>query len=302
VIDIYESPATGAARLDPAELGILVPVVYASLFRAPVRSEDLRSRVTGVQVTEDEVRRTLGNPRLREFLVEEDGLVWLRSPHRQDLRANFARREASTRDLLRHHEKVLAFMRGLRSVRLAALSGGCAHGVADDGDIDVFAITERDAVWRTLMVSTLVAKARGWRRVLCLNYLVDPTAQALPWRDFYGAFEVISLKPFKGEAAFAEFLAANPWIDSLFPNFLSARLSRQNSANPTPAASPGGRLLENMSRMILRPYLRYRLPEGSGVELSEHSVRLHANDHRPGLRGRFRDALLNIGVEAPSWI
>jgi hypothetical protein len=248
------------------------------------------------------MRRALRGPGLRGLLVEEDGLVWLRSADLRDLKTEFGRREAATRDLLQRHQAVLSFVKRLKGVRLAALSGGCAHGVADDGDIDVFAITEPAALWRTLLFSTLVAKKRGWRRVLCLNYLVDVTAQSLPWRDFYGGFEAISLRPFKGEEGFGDFLRANPWIDSLFPNFLSARCSGQNPPTRTDQASPGGRLLEITARMITRPYLRYRLPEGPGVELSEHAVRLHITDHRPGLRGRLRDALQNLGVEAPSWI
>ena len=197
---------------------------------------------------------------------------------------------------------ILSVVRSLKGVRLAALSGGCAHEAADDGDIDVFVVTEAQALWRTLLLSTLVAKARGWRRILCMNYLVDATAQAMPWRDFYGAFEVISLRPFKGEERFDGLLAANPWIESLFPNFLSSRLHGQNSPNRTHLASPGGRLLETTARMIHRPYLRYRLPKSAGVELSDHVVRLHATDHRTRLRGLFKDALQNIGVEAPSWI
>jgi len=302
VIDWPEAPSLPVSRLDPVELGILLPVVYASIFRAPVASAGLWARMAGVSASEGQMRRALGGPRLREVVVEEDGLLWLRSAPRELQKPEFARREIATRDLLRRNERVLAFVSRLKGVRLAALSGGCAHGAADDEDIDVFAITEQGALWRTLLFSTLVAKARGFRRVLCLNYLIDVTAQALPRRDFYGAFEAISLRPFKGEDAFDDFLRANSWIDSLFPNFLSSRLHGQNSGNPTHAAPRGGRLLEITARMIHRPYLRYRLPESSGVELSEHVIRLHATDHRPRLRKLFQDALQNIGVEAPSWI
>ena len=295
------APAANS-RLDPVELGILLPVVYASIFGSPARSPSLWARMAGASCTEDGMRRALHGPALRELLVEEDGLVWLRSAEPHRLKPSFARREIATRELLSRNHAVLSFLRRLPGVRLAALSGGCAHDAADDGDIDVFVVTEPRALWRTLLCATLVAKARGWRRILCLNYLVDATAQAMPWRDFYGAFELITLKPVKGEEAFDDLLRANPWIEPLFPNFLSSRLHGQNSTHRTHAASPGGRLLEITARMIHRPYLRYRLPDTTGVELSDHVVRLHATDHRTRLRGLFQDALQNIGVEAPSWI
>lgn len=54
--------------------------------------------------------------------------------------------------------------------------------------------------------------------------------------------------------------------------------------------------------MIHRSYLRHRLPAGTGVELSDHVVRLHATDHRPRLRRLFLDALASLNIEAPPWI
>ena len=288
------------SRLDAVELGVLWPVAYAAVFKAPVRSSRLWAQMVGVRASEEEMRRALAGPALRGLLFEEDGLIWLRGIEAR-LRQDFVVRERATRDLLARYHGVLDLMRGLRGVRLAALSGGCAHDAADDGDIDVFAVTRPSALWRTLLEATIRSKARGWRRVLCLNYLVDETALALPWRDFYGAFELTSLKPFKGEEAFEDLLSANSWAEPLFPNFFQSRVHGQNPHNENPAA-PSGHLLEAASRMILRPYLTHRLPRTSGVELSDHVVRLHATDHRGRLRGLFLDALNNIGVEAPPWI
>ncbi len=287
-----------APHLDPVECSILWPVIYASIFGAPVRSSKLWTRMVGVRATEEQMRRALSGPALRGLLAEDDGLICLRG---HDLRGAFVRREVATRNLLDRHRELLAFVTRLPGVRLAALSGGCAHDAADDGDIDVFAVTEPGALWRTLLWSTLVSKARGWRRILCLNYLVDSTAQALPWRDFYGGFELISLKTLKGEEALAELLWANDWAEPMFPNFFQSRLRGQNVRKTIPTPSKG-QLLETAARMIQRPYLRHRLPPSSGIELSDHVVRLHATDHRSRLRGLFQDALRTLGMPAPPWI
>jgi len=299
---ILEQGASGPARaLDPVEKGILWVVAYASIFRAPVRKSRLWERIVGVSASESEMRSALCRPALRSLLVEDDDLVWLRGLPEPDVRGAFLRRQTATRDLLHRHGDILTFLRGLPGLHLAALSGGCAHDAADDGDIDVFAVAAQGALWRTLLLATLVSKARGWRRILCLNYLVDETAQALPGRGFYEAFELISLKPFANEEAFSDLLLANAWAEPLFPNFFRSRLHGQNPANRIPAKS-GGRQLETAARMIQRSYLRHRLPKGPGVELSDHVVRLHATDHRTRLRNLFLDALQNIGMDAPPWI
>lgn len=298
MISEFQDATRVASDLDPVERGILWPVVYASIFGSPVRSSKLWARMVGVRATEDEIRRALSRPTLRALLSEDEGLVCLRG---HDVRGAFIRREVATRNLLERHRELLAFVTRLPGVRLAALSGGCAHDSADDGDIDVFAVTEAGALWRTLLWSTLVAKARGWRRILCLNYLVDTTAQVLPWRDFYAGFELISLKTLKGEEAFDELLGANHWAEPMFPNFFQSRLHGQNPPNRIPTPSKG-RLLETTARMIQRTYLQKRLPPSTGIELSDHVVRLHASDHRFRLRGLFLDALQKLGMPAPPWI
>ncbi len=301
MIDRPRAPIPETSGLDPVERGILWLVVYASLFRAPVRTIELTPRLVGVRAEQVDVLRALRGQALRSLLVEDAGSLCLRSEAATDLIPASAERAAATARLLERHRAVLSFIRGLGGVRFAALSGGCAHGAAEDGDIDVFVVTTRGALWRTLLVSTLVAKARGWRRILCMNYLVDETAQTLPWRDFYGAFELISLKPLTGEQGFDELLSANRWVDPIFPNFLPSRIRGQNPPNQK-LTSPGSPLLEAAARMIQRPYLRYRLPQSTGVELSDHVVRLHTTDHRTRLRAHYRDALQTIGMEAPPWI
>lgn len=285
-------------RLDDIERGILWTVVYASIFHAPIRLSALWSRIAGVAATADEISRALDGSALRAVIDVRDGLVSLRS---QDVRREFGRRSADTSALLQRHGDILAFVRRLPRVRMAALSGGCAHEAADDGDIDIFAVTEAGAAWRTLLFATLVAKKRGWRRILCLNYLVDVRAQELPWRDFYGGFELISLKVLRGEEGFDDLVAANPWVEKMFPNFFRSRVHGQNPCNKNLDVSRG-RVLEATARMIQRSYLRYRLPNTPGVELSNRVIRLHTSDHRERLRGLFKDALRNIGMEAPSWI
>ena len=173
----------GPAALNALDRGIALPVIYASIFGAPVRRADLRSRVVGVRVTEDEIDHALRAAALREFLETREGDVWFKPGSTPDVVRKFTERRAATARLLARHEAMLDFVRGLPRTRFVALSGGCAHETADDEDIDVFAVAEKGALWSTLLRATAVSKIKGWRRVLCLNYLVDETALELPWQD-----------------------------------------------------------------------------------------------------------------------
>ena len=292
--------ASPERELNSLERGILWPLVYASLFEAPIARSELRSRLAGVRATDDDLSRGLHSPVLHALVTEEDGFVWLRESLTAERRTAFLRRREETEVFLRSHAAVLDFVGTLPGLRFAALSGGCAHGTADDRDVDVFAIACRGRLFRTLLRAMVGSKLRGWRRVLCLNYIVDEQALALPWKDFYGAYELTSLKPFKGSPWMSTLVAANPWVETIFPNFHFSTDDGQNPLNQDIGGS--GRALEFLARMIQRTYLHYRLPQGSGVELSEHVVRLHTRDHRDRLRASFAAALHKTGLEAPPWI
>ena len=157
-------PAPGGLRLDEVEKGILWPVVYASIFGAPVDLSSLPARLVGVAASEEAMRGALSGAPLRSLVVESGQSVWLRSLFSAEAERRHDERKRRAGDLLRRHEAVLEFVGGLPGVRLAALSGGCAHGAVDDDDIDVFIVAEARMLWRTLLWTTLVAKARGWRR------------------------------------------------------------------------------------------------------------------------------------------
>ena len=59
-------------------------------------------------------------------------------------------------------------------VRMVALSGSLAHLNADgEADLDLFVITAPGRVWSVTLTTLLRARLLGWRRRLCLNYVVS---------------------------------------------------------------------------------------------------------------------------------
>lgn len=288
--------ATEERRLDQA---ILRTVAYAGLFQCPLELGTLHRLLREVPASLSAVARRVRALDGRLELV--DGWVVPRG-HRDWLELHQLRRRHTER-LLDAHAPLLRLLGRLPFVRLVALSGACAHDNATDGDVDVFLVTARDRVWLVAAGLFAAAKALGVRRTLCLNYLLDEGALALPERDAFTAAEIAGLRPLAGAAAYRRFVAANPWLREHVPNFCTDPV-------PVPAALPAaGRpaverwleplapLAESLARRLLGAWLARRIGSAPGVRLSRHRLKLHPVDHGP--RVELARATAWRALEAP---
>jgi hypothetical protein len=290
------------ASAEEVDRAILRTVVYAALFRYPLTLAQLHRSLMDVAVDLAALRQRLEGPFLRERIRVSRGFVHLAGCEEWvDLRAE---RERHTERLLARHRPMLRLLCRFPFVRLVALSGGCAHDNATDGDVDVFLVVKTGRAWAVVLTMMVLSKLAGVRRTLCLNYIVDEAALVLPEEDLFTAAEVVGMKPLAGRDAYRRFVAANAWVAQCYPNFFAGHaaataelpetrfprfLERLLELGPAP-------LVEAVSRRLLGAYLRRKANGHPGVVLSPHRLKLHLLDHRPGLTAAF-DAAVNGAEE-----
>jgi hypothetical protein len=281
------------------ERAVLRTVLYASLFEAPLALDRLHRHLQDVPLSPDALKGVLLGPFLRQRLEVQDGHVFPRG-RAAWLRAAAYHRER-TRGLLRSHRRVLGAVASFPWVRLAALSGACAHDNARDSDVDVFLVVRRGRAWTVCLALMLVSKLLGRRRTLCLNYIVDDEALELPERDLFTASELVAIRPLAGPEAYVGFLQANRWAAARYPNFFAGG---PLAPEGLPAAGGprwrerlldlcGAGLAERAARAVLSGYLRlrWRGRDLRGVVLGPHRIKLHTLDHGPRLRTAFEGKL-----------
>jgi hypothetical protein len=208
-------------------------------------------------------------------------------------------RRVHTARLLETHAAALRWLAGLPFVRLVALSGACAHQNATDPDVDVFLITQPDRAWAVTLEITLWSHLQGLRKSLCVNYVIDEQALALPERDLFTAAEVVGLQPLAGRTTYQRFVAANAWVAERFPNFFAGHRAEWDGIGEAGAPRWVERLLdlapapvvEWVSRVWLGRRLRAKGAGSPGVSLSPHRLKLHTLDHAPRLRAAFAEAV-----------
>lgn len=290
----------GHAMTATAE-AILRTVTYASLFQAPLTLDRLHRNLMGASLSHAEIEEALGDPWLRRRIEVVRGLVIPRG--RRDWIAQRAERRAHSRRLLARHRRVLGLLGRLPFVRMVAISGACAHENATDDDVDVFLVAREGRAWGVCLVLTALSRLLRVRRTLCLNYIVDEAALALPEQDVFTAAEVVGLRPLAGRETYRRLVDVNAWASRLFPNFRARHLEESESLPP--AGSRGWErvldlglapLLERFARGVLGAHLSRKGRGCAGVVLGPHRLKLHTRDHRPSLISSFEAAL-----RAPEW-
>jgi hypothetical protein len=285
------------------ELAVLQSVTYAALFDYPLTLPQLCESLVGERADGPTIARWLATgPLLQATIQRQNGLYF--PAGRSDLPATRRRREALSRYLLEHDRKVLQFLAAMPFVRLVAVSGSLAHLNAEgESDLDLFVITRPGRVWLVTLVALIVSRMLGWRRRLCLNYIVSEANLAIEPDDLFSANQIIHLRPVIGQEVYRRFLEANAFVRRYYPNFMPRemnaspwRLRRWRGINAIEAVLNIGvaPVAERISRALYSWYLRRqssRWQSRDQVRLDPECLKLHTSSHRGTTMARFNAAL-----------
>jgi hypothetical protein len=285
-------------------------VVYASLFDYPLTLSQLREGLIGQVADEPTLLQWYDNSEyLRATIEYVDGHFFPRG--RRDLLKTRVHREVTSRDLLRRLEAPLAMVTRMPFVRMVALSGSLAHLNADeDADLDLFVVTSPKRVWTVTFVAVALARVFGWRKRLCLNYVVSERALWIDPADLFSANQIVHLQLVKGEATYRRFLAANRFVERFYPNFQPRQIRVHGSGA---ASRPWETMIETVLDWALAPILEpicrfvYRSHLGrrahtwtsrDQVRLEPECLKLHTTSHRGDVIARFERALDEVETYA----
>ena len=284
------------------ERAFLQSVVYSALFEYPLTVAQLHETLIGEEVDESLLLRWYAaSPFLQANIDYEAGFFFPRG-HR-GLVEHRQQRETTSRRLLRTLSRPLKLLTRLPFVRMVALSGSLAHLNGDEhADLDVFVVTSRHRVWTYTVTALALARIFGWRRRLCLNYVVSERALWVAPADLFSANQIVHLQPVMGERTYRRFLEANRFVERFYPNFKPRTIPVDIHCSPAIGARPLEMLLdwtiapvlEPLCRFIYRTHLRNRAHTWRSrdqVRLEPECLKLHTSSHRHEVMERFERAL-----------
>jgi len=289
------------------ELAVLRSVIYASLFDYPLTVHQLHQSLIGVRAECSDIVSWWRSSDFLQTAVEyRDGLFF--PAGRQDLIATRARREALSRDLLERDRRILSMLTRVPFVRMVALSGSLAHLNAEgSADLDLFVITGPHRVWSVTLGVLVLSRLLGWRRHMCLNYVVSERTMKIVPEDLFTANQIIHLRPVFGDAVFQRFVKTNGFVRTHYPNF---ELQVSNSVPVTEFDTSWAKraleiilsagpiqLAEGFARAVYGWHLRRKAATWKSrdeVRLEAECLKLHTSSHRALTLARFERAMVDV--------
>lgn len=290
------------------ELSVLRAVTYAALFDYPLTLRQLRDSLDVVADEETIVRWWRTGPLLQATVDYRDGLFFPRG--RADLALTRARREAFSRQMLERDRRILRLVSRMAFVRMVALSGSLAHLNAEGvADLDLFVITRANRVWSVTLTILIIARLLGWRKRLCLNYVISDRRLAIEPADLFSANQIIHLRPIAGWRTYKKFLDGNRFVSKCYPNFVPQPFDSRASGEAGDSLAqdrPGSGMLERMlsvgiaqaaeraARSLYGWHLRRRSATWKSIDqvrLEPECLKLHTSSHRADTLARFEAAM-----------
>ena len=280
------------------EIAVLRAVVYASLFDYPLRIEQLQGSLGVPASVETIAAWWQASEMLQATVGHHDG--WFFPAGRCDLIETRARREALSRALLDRDRRILATVSNMPFVRMVALSGSLAHLNAEGtADLDLFVVTAPHRVWGVTVAMLVISRVLGWRKRLCLNYVISESAMEIGPQDLFSANQIIHLQPISGEPVFARFVKVNGFVREFYPNFEL----RDDLGSPATGLkrlweavlSLGiAQAAERGSRWLYGWHLRRKASMWRSidqVQLEPECLKLHTSSHRAATLAKFDAAM-----------
>ncbi len=282
------------------ELSVLRPVTYAAVFDYPLTLRQLRESLDVVADEDAILNWWRTSPLLQATVEYRDGFFFPNG--RGDLPVTRVRRETYSRELLERDRRVLSFVSRLPFVRMVALSGSLAHLNAEGAaDLDLFVITSANRVWSVTVTMLAVARLLGWRKRLCMNYVISEQRMAIHPADLFSANQIIHLRPVFGHEVYRRFVQTNTFVADLYPNFQVSLQPSAFSLRPSWRTILEGVLslgiaaaAERVARAVYGWHLKRRSATWQSrdqVRLEPECLKLHTSSHRAATLARYEAAL-----------
>ena len=196
----------------------LKTILYFSIFRYPLKIEEIHGYTNYVNISETEKEL--------ELLVAEKILIKVDEfyVYGSDLDSVIKRLRGN---LLAKKAMVKAYQKSkliakFPYVEAVGISGSLSKEYYDnESDIDFFVITKPNRLWicRTLLMLYKKIFLLNSRKYFCVNYFVSSNQMEIEQKNRFTATELKTLIPMQGKTIFEEFYESNKWVNDYFSKF-----------------------------------------------------------------------------------
>ncbi len=221
----YSGAACVAQRrqLDAAASAVVYTLAYFSIFRHPLRREELQSYLQFCPEPVADLTPTLDGLTRSGLIGEVDGIYFLAG--QEDLVEVRKERTANAQCWRPHVSRAARFVGHLPFVRAVALTGSLSKGTQDSGgDIDFMLVCSPGRLWTaqlfigiTRNLGRFIRGFARWR--YCTNYLLASDYLVVEKQNLFTATEIAFVRPLVNADLCTQFFAENGWITEYYPRW-----------------------------------------------------------------------------------
>lgn len=267
---------------------IINTLIYSDIFDFPLTLSEIHQRLLYFKCTSEQIETLIkGSP----LIGQKAGYYFLGGREKiVDCRLH---RTKISQDKLRKVNAGINLLRFVPWIKMVAVTGSLAVENAQlDADIDLLIVTNKNRLWVSRLLATVLLDVFGLRRKkgdkntsdkICLNMFLDETRLVMTEKDIYSAYEIIQLKPiWWKENTYYDFMEANSWLLKTLPNF-EFPPKREFYASSTLLPFP---FLKSLEKFMYS--LQYRNLSLRGNEfVSAHEIRFHPLNTRLWVLNEF---------------
>jgi predicted nucleotidyltransferase len=227
-------PEAEVRQLDAKASAVIHTLAYFSIFRHPLRQEELAQYLHFCHAPVNDLSATLSNLVEMEMIGHLKGYYFL-AGQQQIVGVRIERNQRAELWIGKIDRSVHA-MHNLPFVEALALTGSLSKGTQDtDGDIDFLVLTRPGRLWTCHFFQMVILKLipETARKLLCGNLILAADNLSIRTKNLFTATEIVTLRPLTNSSLWQNFYRENAWVSHFYPECLPPK-----NAAPDELATP----------------------------------------------------------------
>jgi predicted nucleotidyltransferase len=214
-------PRAGFRQLDAKASAVIHTLAYFSMFRHPLREDELAEYMQFCHAPVIDLPETLSNLIEMELIGRQQGFYFLAGQdHFVDIRMERNNRAESWEKKL---ARAVRLMSHLPFVEALALTGSLSKGTQDeDGDIDFLVLTRPGRSWtfNFFLLALLKIMPKSLREHMCANLILAADKTSIRRKSLFSATEIVTLRPQTNSRLWQTFYRENAWATHFYPEWI----------------------------------------------------------------------------------
>jgi hypothetical protein len=198
---------------------VLKTLIYFDIFAHPLLSEEILKYCSYPKIRAEDCNEVLSYLKNNNLLSFHEGFYYLGNDISKVKNRIEYNRLASVR--MRTARRYAGLISNFPYVRAVFISGSLSkHVMKPDSDIDFFIITKPNRLWICRAFLTFYKKVflGNSNYNFCINYYIDSESLEISDKNIFTATEIAFLLPMYNYKLYREFMTANQWYRSDYPN------------------------------------------------------------------------------------